>query len=72
MMEKLPDNIYQVIMDNLLSLEKNPRPFGCRKLSGAVEKYRIRIGDYRAIYKIKDNILTVEVVKVGHRSSVYR
>ena len=72
MMEKLPDDIYQVIMNSLLSLEENPRPFGCRKLSGWVEKYRIRIGVYRAIYTIKDNILEVEVVKVGHRSSVYK
>jgi len=32
----------------------------------------VRIGDYRVIYTIKDDVLTVVVVRVGHRREVYR
>ena len=52
-------------------LSEDPRPAGCRKLSGK-DKYRIRTGQYRIIYAIEDVILVVTIVKVGHRSGVYR
>jgi mRNA interferase RelE/StbE len=42
------------------------------KLSGAKELYRVREGDYRIIYQIRDEVLLVVVVKVGHRKDVYR
>ncbi|OAV64858.1 Response regulator of citrate/malate metabolism [Bacteroidales bacterium Barb6] len=71
-LNKLPTESYRLIMKHLLSLEQNPRPFGYCKLSGSDNKYRIRIGDYRVIYSIKDDILTVEVVEIDHRSSIYR
>ena len=41
------------------------------KLSGQ-ERYRLRLGNYRILYSIEDNVLTVTVVKVGHRRDVYR
>jgi mRNA interferase RelE/StbE len=53
-------------------LSNNPRPFGCIKLSGFDNLYRIRVGVYRVIYSIEDDILTVEVIKVDHRSNVYK
>jgi len=53
-------------------LSQNPRPFGCVKLTGSENHYRIRIGIYRVIYSIKDDILTVEVIKIDHRKDVYR
>jgi len=53
------------------SLAEDPRAPGCEKLSGQ-ERYRIRKGVYRIIYEIKDDVLEVIVVKVGHRSDVYR
>jgi mRNA interferase RelE/StbE len=53
------------------SLAEEPRPHGCEKLSGQ-ERYRIRLGVYRIIYEIQDDVLTVVVVKVGHRREVYR
>jgi mRNA interferase RelE/StbE len=52
-------------------LKKDPRPSDCEKLSGQ-ERYRIRQGNYRIIYSIQDDQLTVWVVKVGHRRDVYR
>lgn len=53
------------------ALSENPRAPGCEKLSW-LERYRIRRGVYRIIYEIKDDILTVIVVKIGHRRDVYR
>ena len=55
------------------SLADDPRPPGVEKLSGEDEEfYRVRVGDYRIIYKIEDKVLLVVVVKVGHRREVYR
>lgn len=48
------------------SLADNPRPPGAEKLSGR-ELWRIRQGNYRILYEIHDGILTVIVIKVGHR-----
>lgn len=33
---------------------------------------RIRVGDYRIIYNIESSVLTIEIIKVGHRREVYR
>ncbi|MBM3569186.1 MAG: type II toxin-antitoxin system RelE/ParE family toxin [Alphaproteobacteria bacterium] len=54
------------------SLVLAPRPYGCVKLAGLPDKWRIRVGDYRVIYSITDNILLVVVVGVGHRREIYR
>lgn len=49
----------------------NPRPPGCRKLVGVINRWRIRIGEYRVIYSIDDANRQVEVVAVRHRSKAY-
>ncbi len=59
------------IIGRIRSLATDPRPPGCEKLSGE-EKYRIRQGDYRILYSMEDDALTVLVVKVGHRREAYR
>ena len=59
------------IVARILALADAPRPPGSQKLSGA-EKYRLRCGVYRVVYTISDAELAVRVVKVGHRSEVYR
>jgi mRNA interferase RelE/StbE len=61
----------QRIIGRIQLLKKDHRPSGCEKLSGQ-ERYRIRQGNYRIIYSIQDDQLTVWVVKVGHRRDVYR
>lgn len=60
------------IIEAVESLSDQPRPPGSTKLSGSDLTYRIRVGDYRVIYEIRDEIILVEVVKVGHRKDVYR
>jgi mRNA interferase RelE/StbE len=69
-LSKLPSTIATRIEDKLLELEHDPRPPGCKKLRGR-DAWRIRIGDYRAIYEIDDGRLVVTVVAVGHRREVY-
>jgi mRNA interferase RelE/StbE len=59
------------ILQCLKEIEENPRGPGCEKLSGK-ERYRIRQGIYRIIYEIRDDLLVVVVVKIGHRRGVYR
>jgi len=53
-------------------LAENARPSGCVKLAGAPDVYRIRVGDYRIIYQVKDAALIVLVLSIGHRGDVYR
>ena len=53
------------------SLRKNPRGEGAIKLSGQ-ERYRVRQGAYRILYEIQDTELLVFVVKIAHRSEVYK
>ena len=50
----------------------NPRPQGSEKLSGQLDRYRVREGNYRIVYAIHDDALLVDIVKVGHRKDVYR
>ena len=59
------------ILKCIESLRKNPRGDGCIKLS-AQERYRVRQGVYRIVYEIKDTELIILVVKVAHRSVVYK
>ena len=56
----------------ILSLAADPRPPGAKKLSGSQSLYRVRVGDYRIIYKIADEVLVVTVIRVRHRRDVYR
>ena len=67
----VPKSDIQKILSKIDSLAENPRGEGCIKLSGK-ENYRVRQGLYRIIYEIKDNQLVVNVVKVAHRSHVYK
>lgn len=59
------------ILDRIKKLSEDPRPLGSEKLTGQ-ERYRVRQGLYRIVYSIQDNVLTIWVVKVGHRNDVYR
>ena len=60
-----------LILERIQSLAQDPRPRGCEKLSG-LDRYRLRHGSYRIIYEISDDDVVVLVVKIGHRSHVYR
>jgi mRNA interferase RelE/StbE len=66
----IPNQDVKRILSRIDTFADNPRSEGCIKLSGQ-ERYRVRQGLYRIIYEIQDDRLVVQVVKVGHRSSVY-
>ena len=68
----LPKRDQRRVVRAIDALADDPRPEGVRKLTGAEDAYRIRVGDYRIIYQIADEVLTVLVVRVGHRKDIYR
>ena len=67
----LPLGIADRIASAINELAENPRPAGNKKLQGYVNVYRIRVSNYRIIYSVEDAVLTVEVIKIGHRQNVY-
>lgn len=67
----IPNQDVARILQRVEELQENPRPVGSEKLSGQ-ERYRIRQGVYRILYEVADELLTVTVVKVGHRRAVYK
>ena len=68
----LPEREQRRVVRAIEGLAAEPRPAGGRKLVGGQEAYRLRIGDYRIVYRIADRVLTVFVVRVRHRRGVYR
>ena len=70
-LDPIPKKDLQRIIGRIQLLKKDPRPSGCEKLSNQ-ERYRIRQGNYRIVYSIQDDQLTVWVVKIVHRRYVYR
>lgn len=70
--KSLSVEVRQDITLTIQSLANEPRPIGVKKLSGEKDIYRVRIGNYRVLYRIVDKVLVVVVVSVGHRREVYR
>jgi mRNA interferase RelE/StbE len=70
-LEATPRKDRSRIVARIVGLAANPRPPGSTKLSGE-EKYRLRQGDYRVLYSIQDDGMTVTIIKIGHRREVYR
>jgi mRNA interferase RelE/StbE len=69
---RLSRSVQVLLQPKIDDLANDPRPPGVKKLSAEEELYRIRVGNYRVIYAIQDDILLVTVVKVGDRKEVYR
>jgi mRNA interferase RelE/StbE len=70
-MTSLPSDVFRRISAAILSLESTPRPRSSKRLRGR-EGYRMRVGDYRILYRVDDPLRTVEIAAVGHRKDVYR
>lgn len=69
---KLDAGARRRILVSIEELASDPRPTGCKKLAGEQNAWRIRIADYRVLYEIHDDVLTVIVVRVAHRREVYK
>jgi len=70
-LRNIPRKDVKRILKCIERLRENPRAEGCIKLSGQ-ERYRVRQGIYRIIYEIQDSRLIILIVKVAHRSVVYK
>jgi mRNA interferase RelE/StbE len=65
----IPQEDVRRILSRIDALALEPRPQGCQKLTGQ-ERYRVRVGRYRIVYEIRDDLLLVIVVAVAHRKGV--
>lgn len=70
-LNSLPNREIKKIVVAINLLVENPRPTISKKLSGS-ERYRLRIGDYRILYEIENQVLIIYIVKIAHRKDVYR
>ena len=70
-LKSLQRKIARRIIVKLETLADNPRPHGCRKIKTGRERFRIRAGNYRIIYEVRDKVLLVLVVRIGHRQDIY-
>ena len=71
-LKRLSARNFQRIIPHIKALAGNPRPVGCRKITGSKNDWRIRVGDYRVIYEIEDEEKVVRVMRVRHREKAYR
>lgn len=63
--------LMKAISSRIDALATEPKPPGVEKVEG-YDYWRVRSGDYRIIYSVEDEVLTVVIVRVGHRREVYR
>jgi mRNA interferase RelE/StbE len=70
-LEALPDNVLARVLRKLESLGATPRPTGCKKLKGYKDYWRVRVGDWRAVYSVDDAAKLVSVTRIAHRREVY-
>ena len=72
-LERLDAPLRHRVVKGIDGLQVNPRPPGAKVLQGDHRGlYRVRVGDVRVVYAVRDAELLVLVVKLGHRGDVYR
>ncbi len=71
-LKRFPTDLLRRLMTAIQNLAVDPRPPGCKKLVGKYEHWRIRVGDWRITYTIRDDELIIVVVEVSPRGSAYR
>ena len=70
-LDRLPKEVRERVLDALVVLESQPRPPGSKKLVNR-SAWRIRVGDYRVLYEIREEKLVILIVEIGHRREIYR
>jgi mRNA interferase RelE/StbE len=68
----LSPEIRRRLASKIDALAIDPRPRGVKILAGSEDIFRLRVGDYRILYRILDDRLVVVLVKIGHRREIYR
>jgi mRNA interferase RelE/StbE len=71
-LRRLPKPLLARIRAAIAALVDDPRPYRYRKLVGLENLYRIRVGDWRIVYAIEDQLLIILIVEVSPRGDAYR
>lgn len=75
-LETAPPKIRGQIKKKIEMLAKNPNPQGCKKLHGVMDGedpvYRVRSGDYRILYVVRNNPSEIIILDIGNRKDIYR
>jgi mRNA interferase RelE/StbE len=71
-LQNLDPPVARRIIKQIETLVTDPRPSGVVKLEGAIDLWRIRVGQWRVVYRISDREHLVDVIAVRHRSDAYR
>ncbi|MGH3523833.1 MAG: type II toxin-antitoxin system RelE family toxin [Mycobacterium sp.] len=72
-LRKLDKPVARRVLAAVTKLGSNPRRPGTRALTGYPQgTMRLRIGNYRVIYVVRDDVVLVTVVRVAHRREAYR
>lgn len=71
-LDRLPDEVRERLVERILLLAEEPRPFGVKKLKGSDAEYRIRVGEYRVRYTIDDSAQSIVILSCRHRKDSYR
>lgn len=71
-LEKLEAKIVKSIDTKLRDLIEGVSNLDIKKMSGVDDTYRLRCGDYRIVFEVKKHIVTILIIKIGHRKEVYR
>jgi mRNA interferase RelE/StbE len=69
--KNLPQQDLKRVITKIQQLAQNPRMLDSKKLTSQ-EQYRVRVGQYRILYEIHDEVLLVVVVRVANRKEAYR
>ena len=71
-LKRITSEVRPKLATAIRALANDPRPHGCRKLVGTENDWRIRVGDYRVIYEIADEIKILRITRIRHRKDSYR
>ncbi len=71
-LDALDDALFTRVDCKILALAQNPRPPGCKKLTGYENLWRIRVGKWRVLYLIDDEARLISVTRIAHRREVYK
>ena len=73
MLRRMPRNVAKTVVRKIDQLAVSPYApnNNVTRLKGE-EGYRLRVGDWRVLYEIRDNVLVIEIIKIGPRGGVYR
>lgn len=71
MLKKFPLADVTKIISKAESLSEEPYPFGCKKLRGSESLWHLRMGNYRIIYFVEEQVKVVKITKIGHRKNIY-